>query len=99
MQDYWFFPNVDRLKFLIEKEQDAKLDPTQRLTNQEETEKNELYNQGFLDWSWNEYQKFVQSLDMFAPDNYEKISSYIWSKSVEEVEKYAKVFFKRLHHL
>lgn len=44
MQDYWFFPNVDRLKFLIEKEQDAKLDPTQRLTNQEETEKNELYN-------------------------------------------------------
>lgn len=99
MQDYWFFPNVDRLKFLIEKEQDAKLDPTQRLTNQEETEKNELYNQGFLDWSWNEYQKFVQSLDMFAPDNYEKISSYIWSKSVEEVEKYAKVFFKRLNEL
>lgn len=36
---------------------------------------------------------------MFATDNYEKISSYIRSKSVEEVEKYAKVFFKRLNEL
>ena len=59
MQDYRFFPNVDRLKFLIEKEQDAKLDPSNWLTNEEEVEKNELYNQGFLDWTRNEYQKFI----------------------------------------
>lgn len=36
---------------------------------------------------------------MFAPDDYQKISNFIWSKSVEEVEKYSKVFFKRLNEL
>lgn len=55
MQDYKFFPNIKRLKELFEKEQEAKVDPNQRLTNDEENEKNRLFNEGFLDWTRNDY--------------------------------------------
>lgn len=55
MQDYKFFPNLKRLKELFEKEQEAKVDPNQRLTNEEEEEKNKLFNEGFLDWTRNDY--------------------------------------------
>ena len=55
MQDYKFFPNIKRLKELFEKEQEAKVDPNQRLTNEEENEKNRLFNEGFLDWTRNDY--------------------------------------------
>lgn len=55
MQDYKFFPNLKKLKELFEKEQEAKVDPNQRLTNEEEEEKNKLFNEGFLDWTRNDY--------------------------------------------
>lgn len=36
---------------------------------------------------------------MFAPNDYQKIANFIRSKTVEEVEKYSKVFMKRINEL
>ena len=36
---------------------------------------------------------------MFAPSDYKKIASHIRSKTEEEVEKYSKVFMKRINEL
>ena len=92
MQDFKFFPNPDRLKELFGKEQDAKFDPNLRLTIQENEEKDLLFSQGFLEWTRNDYMKFVQSLNLFAPDDYENISDHVRSKTLEEVKKFGKVF-------
>ncbi len=75
------------------------MEPSKRLTFAEEEEKKSLFDQGFLEWTRNEYQKFVQSLDMYAPDDFEHISTHIKTKSVEEVKTYAKVFFERMSEL
>ena len=55
MQDYKFFKNSDRLKELFEKEQEARFNPDQWLTNEEIEEKDALLNGGFLEWTWNDY--------------------------------------------
>lgn len=75
------------------------MDPNLRLTNEEETEKNRLFEEGFLDWTRNDYQRFVQSLDMYAPDEYSKISSHVKTKSIDEVKKYSEVFMSRMNEL
>lgn len=99
LQDYKFYSDAVRLKELLEKEQEGRFDPKHRLTEEEKTEKNEIYESGFIDWDKKEYFRFIRALEMFGTNDYTNIADHVQTKTPEQVEKYAKVFFARVNEL
>jgi len=99
VQDYRFYSKPKRLRELLEKEQEGKFEPKQRLTEEEQNEKKEIFETGFNEWDRKEYFRYVQALEMFAPDDYNAIAEYLQSKTAEQVEKYSGPFFKRMEEL
>ena len=99
IQDYKFYSNPQRLKELLEKEQEAKFDPKFRLTDEENKEKQDLQESGFEEWDRRDYFRYLQALEMYGTDEYIGIADHLQSKTPEQVEKYTKVFFERLDEL
>ena len=59
-------------------------------------EKDLIESKGFPDWDRREFQKFVQALELFSTKDYDNISKYMEaSKTPEQVEAYAAVFFEK----
>ena len=62
--DFRFFPNPERLKYLLEKEINAKytgyLQGIEQIhfTEEERKEKEALWGQGFIEWDRRDYQRF-----------------------------------------
>ena len=99
LQDYKFYSDAVRLKELLEKEQEGKFDSKFKLTEEEKEEKNRIYESGFIKWDRREYFRFIQALEFSGTDEYEEIAQHIQTKTKEEVQEYAKVFFQRLDEL
>ena len=99
LQDYKFYSDAVRLKALLEKEQEGKFDSKFRLSEEEKEEKNRIYESGFTKWDRREYFRFIQALEFSGTDEYEEIAQHIQTKTKEEVEEYAKIFFQRLDEL
>jgi SWI/SNF-related matrix-associated actin-dependent regulator of chromatin subfamily A member 5 len=99
VQDYKFFSEREKLKKLLEKEQEGRFDSKLKLTDEEREEKDKLLATGFNDWDRREYFRYIQALEMNAPDDYAAISEYIQTKTPEECEKYGKVLFERMSEL
>ena len=104
--DFRFFPDPDRLRQLIEIEMESKYSnyltgadvPT--FTPEMKIEKELIESKGFPDWDRREYQKFVQALELYATDDFVNINKHIGdTKTVIEVQKYAKVFFEKVDTL
>jgi len=102
VQDFRFFPQPERLKFLLEKEMDAKYSgyfqgvDTINFSEAEKREKEQLWNQGFVEWDRRDYQRFCQALEIYAPDDFESIAVHVQTKSADEVKSYSKVFFEKI---
>lgn len=63
-------------------------------------EKELLESKGFPEWDRRDYQKFVQALELFATDDYINISKHMMgTKTPQEVQKYAIVFFQKIDTL
>lgn len=63
-------------------------------------EKELIESKGFPDWDRRDYQKFIQALENYAIDDYKNISKHMdGSKTRDEVEEYATVFFKKIDSL
>jgi hypothetical protein len=64
VQDFRFFPNPDRLRYLLDKEMEAKYTSYLQgielvvFTEEEKKEKEYLWSQGFVDWDRRDYQRF-----------------------------------------
>ena len=99
IHDYKFYTDPDRLKELLEKEQEAKFDPKFRLTDEENKEKHKLQESGFENWDRRDYFRYLQALEIYGTEEYSGIADHLQSKTPEEVEKYTKVFFARLDEL
>lgn len=99
VQDYKFYSLPKRLKELFEKEQEGKFEPKKKLSEEEISEKKNIFETGFNEWDRKEYFRFIQALEMFAPDDFSAISGYLQSKDPEQVEIYSKVFFLRIEEL
>ena len=105
VQDYRFFPNAERLKFLLEKEMNAKYSNYLQgvdvvvFTEEEKIEKDFLWSKGFVNWDRRDYQRFCQALEIFAKDDLESISAHIQTKTVEEVKIYSDIFFEKIETL
>jgi len=99
VQDYKFFSNKDRLKELLEKEQEGRFDSKYKLSEEEKEEKDTLIESGFNNWDRREYFRFIQALEMYDKSEHAEIAEYIQSKTEEECEEYSKVFFDRMNEL
>ncbi|KAI5160609.1 SWI/SNF-related matrix-associated actin-dependent regulator of chromatin subfamily A member 5 [Nematocida ausubeli] len=100
LPDYQFHPQ--RLHLLQKKEIEkfqATGDPENLLTPAEKAEKKTLYEEGFNNWAKRDFWIYVKACERYGRDNVKKISASLSDKSVEEVEKYGKVFWARIDEL
>ena len=84
----------------IARESEQKLiESAEPLTRAEETKKAKLMAEGFSDWSRRDFQAFVRGCEKHGRDALQAIAEEVESKTLEEVKKYSKVFWKRIDEL
>ncbi|KAK6459655.1 chromatin remodelling complex ATPase chain ISW1 [Scheffersomyces xylosifermentans] len=74
-------------------EEQKKVDNVVPLTPEENALKIELLEQSFHAWTRRDFTNFIHASARYGRDAYEKISSALGNKSVEDVEKYSKKFW------
>ncbi|KAF7630507.1 chromatin remodeling complex WSTF-ISWI, small subunit [Aspergillus flavus] len=65
------------------------------LTEEEQAQKAEMSEEGFSTWNRRDFQQFVNGSAKFGRTDYVGIATEVDSKEPDEVEEYAKVFWKR----
>ncbi|KAF2735322.1 hypothetical protein EJ04DRAFT_543120 [Polyplosphaeria fusca] len=65
------------------------------LTDEEKAEKERLIAQGFPEWNKRDFQQFLNGSAKYGRQNYEGIDYEVDGKDVDEIEAYAKVFWKK----
>jgi SWI/SNF-related matrix-associated actin-dependent regulator of chromatin subfamily A member 5 len=65
------------------------------LTEEEKKEKERLISIGFPEWNKRDFQQFLNGSAKYGRTNYEGISEEVDGKNAEEIEEYAKVFWKK----
>ncbi|KAF2260574.1 hypothetical protein CC78DRAFT_536329 [Lojkania enalia] len=65
------------------------------LTEEEKEEKDRLIAQGFPEWNKRDFQQFLNGSAKYGRQNYDGISEEVDGKNAEEIEAYAKVFWKK----
>lgn len=69
------------------------------LTEEEKAEKDRLTRIGFADWNKRDFQQFLNGSAKYGRENYEGISEEVDGKTADEIEEYAKVFWKKFKTL
>ncbi|KAK6913809.1 Helicase, C-terminal [Dillenia turbinata] len=69
------------------------------LTAEEQAEKEQLLEEGFSTWSRRDFNTFIRACEKYGRNDVKSISSEMEGKTVEEVERYAKVFKERYKEL
>ncbi|KAG0228793.1 hypothetical protein BGW42_001990 [Actinomortierella wolfii] len=77
----------------------AKVDTAEPLTEEEITEKEELQQQGFENWNRRDFQAFCRACEKHGRNNLSEIANDIEGKTLQEVKKYAKVFWQRYEEI
>jgi SWI/SNF-related matrix-associated actin-dependent regulator of chromatin subfamily A member 5 len=65
------------------------------LTEEEQTKKAAMTEEGFSNWNRRDFQQFVNGSAKFGRTDYEGIATEIDSKEPDEIEEYAAVFWER----
>ncbi|KAI5301219.1 hypothetical protein KEM56_001884, partial [Ascosphaera pollenicola] len=65
------------------------------LTEEEQERKAKLSEDGFSNWNRRDFQQFINGSARYGRDNYAQIATEVDSKSAQEVEEYASVFWER----
>ncbi|KAF2276727.1 uncharacterized protein EI97DRAFT_417712 [Westerdykella ornata] len=65
------------------------------LTEEEKQEKERLISMGFPEWNKRDFQQFLNGSAKYGRQNYEGIAEEVDGKTAEEIEEYAKVFWKK----
>ncbi|OVA15033.1 SNF2-related [Macleaya cordata] len=69
------------------------------LTAEEQEEKEQLLEEGFSTWARRDFNTFIRACEKYGRNDIKSISSEMEGKTVEEVERYAKVFKERYKEL
>ncbi|AQZ12783.1 ISW2 (YOR304W) [Zygosaccharomyces parabailii] len=77
------------------KGEQQKIDEAQDFTDEDETRKQELISQAFTNWNKRDLIAFVNACAKYGRDRMDMIRKSVDSKSPDEVEQYAKVFWER----
>jgi SWI/SNF-related matrix-associated actin-dependent regulator of chromatin subfamily A member 5 len=65
------------------------------LTEEEKAEKERLLEEGFPEWNKRDFQQFLNGSAKYGRQNYVGISEEVDGKEPDEIEAYAKVFWKK----
>jgi SWI/SNF-related matrix-associated actin-dependent regulator of chromatin subfamily A member 5 len=76
---------------LLQKE----IDNAEPLTEAEKAEKERLIEKGFPEWNKRDFQQFLNGSAKYGRNNFEGIAEEVDGKTAEEIEQYAKVFWKK----
>lgn len=71
------------------------IDEAVPLNEEEQTEKEELAQEGFETWNRRDFQQFINGSSTYGRNNYEGISQQCQNKDAAEIKQYAKVFWQR----
>ena len=82
----------------IKKEQE-RIDNAPDFTEEDEQEKRRLISTGFGNWSRRDFLAFINACAKYGRTNMPKIRKSIESKTPEEVDEYAKVFWERCNEI
>lgn len=77
----------------------AEIDNAKPLTEDELAEKSEMQSLGFESWSRRDFLNFIKGCELHARDAYDAIASEIDTKTREEVQEYAEVFWQRYEEI
>ncbi|EJS41615.1 isw2p [Saccharomyces arboricola H-6] len=86
------------LKKKIQEEQE-KINSAPDFTEEDELEKQKLISQAFSNWNKRDFMAFINTCAKYGRDDMDNIKASIDSKTPEDVERYAKVFWERLKEI
>lgn len=75
------------------------IDNAEPLTEAEKEEKERLIAKGFPEWNKRDFQQFLNGSAKYGRTNYDGISEEVDGKVADEIEQYAKVFWKKYKQL
>ncbi|KAF2110644.1 SNF2 family N-terminal domain-containing protein [Lophiotrema nucula] len=75
------------------------IDDAVPLTEEEQAEKQKLIDEGFPEWNKRDFQQFLNGSAKSGRQNFEGISEEVDGKNADEIEAYAKVFWKKYRTL
>lgn len=75
------------------------IDDAVPLTEEEVAEKERLIEEGFQHWNKRDFQQFLNGSAKYGRENYEGIAEEVDGKTAEEIEEYAKVFWRNYKKL
>jgi len=87
--------DVDETMAVKIKEEQDKIDNAEEYTEEDETEKQELISQAYNNWTKRDFLSFISACAKYGRTSMENIKKSIDSKTPEEVEEYAVIFWKR----
>jgi SWI/SNF-related matrix-associated actin-dependent regulator of chromatin subfamily A member 5 len=110
--DHQFF-NTEELDKLEEKEEawkeyieqcknenkEVEKDEEKEFTKKDRKKKDELLSEGFGNWSKKDLMSFIRGCEKYGRNSYEKIATEIRTKTIQEVEQYSAIFWKRVREL
>lgn len=83
----------------VRKQEQRLIDKSESLSEEEAQEKEELLQEGFINWSRRDFNQFVKMCEKYGRDDLDSISKEIEGKTPEEVIDYARVFWDRFQEL
>ncbi|XP_050039578.1 SWI/SNF-related matrix-associated actin-dependent regulator of chromatin subfamily A member 5 [Dermacentor andersoni] len=83
----------------IQREEQAKIDESEPLTEEELAEKEKLLTEGFTNWARRDFNQFIKANEKYGRDDIESIARDVEGKTPEEVMEYSAVFWERCHEL
>ena len=82
-----------------EEEEILQIEKPEEFTEKDEKYREELLKEGFKNWTKKDFTRFLHSAEMVGLDEPVQISNLMKTKTPEEVEKYIKVFKKKINEL
>ena len=79
-----------------DEDENSEIEKPEEFTEKDEKYREELLKEGFKTWTKKDFTRFLHSAEMVGLDEPEQISHLMKTKTPEEVEKYIKVFKKRI---
>ncbi|KAF9358218.1 hypothetical protein BGX26_002222 [Mortierella sp. AD094] len=78
-----------------QQQEQALIDTSEPLTEEEMAEKEDLMQAGFENWSKRDFISYYKACEKFGRSNLSEIANEIEGKTLQEVKAYSKVFWKR----
>ncbi|UYV62642.1 SMARCA5 [Cordylochernes scorpioides] len=83
----------------FQREEQAKIDEAEPLSEEESAEKERLLLEGFTTWTRRDFNQFIKANEKYGRDDIESIAREVEGKTPEEVMEYSAVFWERCHEL